>query len=262
MRYVIPVVLVVSAFAAVVPSAAQVPGDVVRVDPNGAGDASHQILDLRASDDPQARGESPEQAFIDVAAGARFDSLARKETCSPERAKGFDCPGDSKIGSGSAQATLTSNGGIFSPQPVQAAIELFLAPPQQSGDLAAIVVQFVERSTGQRGTTTGRVVRVGAPYGLGLRLENLRSAAEAPEGFRIRVDRIRADMGAFLNRKKTAYKYVRKNGKKTRVKYKKKVRHDLLRNPKTCDGAWEYRVRLVYPGGRESVRDAAMPCTK
>ena len=246
---------------AAAPAAAQVPGDTVRVDPREAGAASHQLLDLRISEDPQANDESPQQAFINVAAGFKFDSLARKETCSAARAAAVDCPGDSKIGTGTTQATLISNGDVFPRQPLDVAIEVFLGPPQRSGDLAAVVVQFVERSTGQRGTTTGRVVRVGAPYGIGLRFENLASAAAAPDGFRVRVDRIRTDVGAFLIRKKAAYKYVTKNGKKRRVKYIKRVRHDLTRNPKTCDGSWAYSVRLVYPGGRESVREASMPCT-
>jgi len=251
--------LAISLLAAA-PAAAQVPGDVMRVDPSAASAGSHLLLDIRASEDPTAGGESPEKAFLNIAAGFKLDRLARKETCSAKPAEGFDCPGDSKIGSGVAQATLISDGGVFPPQPLEASIEVFLGPPQQSGDLAAVVVQFTEQSTGQRGTTTGRVVRVGAPYGLGLRLENLASAAAAPDGFHVRVDRIRADVGASLRRKKTAYRYVTRNGVRKKVKYYKKVRHDLVRNPRTCDGAWEYSVRLTYPGGRESVREASMPC--
>jgi hypothetical protein len=244
----------------VLPASAQVPGDALRVDPDKAGAASHVLLDVRSSEDPQANGESPQQAFINFAAGAKFDPNARAATCSAAQAKEFNCPADSKIGDGTADATVTTDTGVFV-QNVQADVQIFLGPPQQSGDVGAVVAQFREPQSNQRGTTTGRIVKVAAPYGLGLRFEDLSSAAAAPQGFRVKVNRLRTDVGAFRIVKKKAYKTVRRNGKKRKVKYYKKVRVDLIRNPKSCSGSWPYQVRLVYPGGRESVRDGTIGCT-
>jgi hypothetical protein len=245
---------------AAAPAGAQVPGDVVRVEPDGAGAASHLLLDLRVSEDPKSNGQSPAQAFFDVASGFRFDALARKEACPADRAATFDCSDDSRIGTGDAQVTVTDNGNVFPPQQFAASVRIFLGPPQQAGDLASMFIQFSEPQSGQRGSATGRLVKTGAPYGVGLRIERLADAATAPDGFRVRLDRIRVDVGASYTRKKKAYRYVRKNGKKRKVAYYKKVRHDLVRNPGTCGGSWPYRVRLVYPSGAESTREAAMSC--
>lgn len=261
MRYPFPAGLLATAFLVAVPSDAQEHGGPVRVEPNSAGKASHQILDLRPSDDPQANGESPQQAFIDIAAGFKFDSRARKETCSTKQAQEFDCPDDSKVGSGTAQGALISSAGVFPPIPLDITLDIFLGPPQQSGDLGGVVILFSERNSGQRASTTARVVKVAPPYGVGLRFESLGSAGQAPPGYRIRIDRIQADVGAFLIRKKKARRYVRRNGRKRLVRYSKKVRYDLVRNPKTCNGTWEYQVRVVYPAGRETSSAGTIPCT-
>ncbi|MDQ3935195.1 MAG: hypothetical protein M3340_11270 [Actinomycetota bacterium] len=249
--------------ATAAPATAQVPGDAVRAQPSKAGVGSHLLGDLRVSEDPKAGGQSPRQLFVSVAAGFKGDARARSETCSSQRAAGFDCPGNSKIGTGTANATLVHNGGAFAPQPLVADMEIFLAPPQQSGDVGGVVLQVKERSTGQRATVTGRLVKLGAPYGLGLQFENLDPlTAGAPEGFHIRVERVQTDIGASRTVKKKAYRYVRRNGKKKRVAYYKKIRYDLVRNPRTCpSGGWPYAVRLVYPNGAESVREASMECT-
>ncbi len=55
---------------------------------------------------------------------------------------------------------------------------------------------------------------------------------------------------------------MRRNGKKKRVGYYKKVRYDLLENPQTCpSGGWRWSVRMVYPNGAESLREDSMPCS-
>ena len=255
--------VVVVCVATAAAAGAQVPGDAIEADPNKAGAGTHLIGDLRVKDDPQSGGQSPRQIFINVAAGFKADSRSRSETCSQERAAGFNCPGNSQVGTGTANAALVSNSGAFSETPLLADVKLFLAPPQQSGDVAGVVLQVKERSTGQQATTTGRVVKIGAPYGVGLRFENLEPlTAGAPDGFHIRVDRVQTDIGASRTVKKKAYKYVRRNGKKKRVAYYKKIRYDLLKNPRTCpSGGWPYSVRLVYPNGAESVREATMECS-
>jgi hypothetical protein len=232
----------------------------VRVDPPVAGKASHVILDLRFSDDPQSKGRTPQSGSTAFAAGAKFDPRARSERCSDERAKGFDCPANSRIGTGTTD--ITASNGPFSQQLVADA-QFFLAAPVQSGDVAGVVVTVKERSTGQQASITGRIVKAGAPFGLAVRFDDLESSTrQAPEGFTLRVDRIQANVGAFRYEKVTVCcKTVRKNGKKRKVKYKKKVRRDLITNPRTCAGSWPYQVRTRYSASEESVRDGTVACT-
>jgi hypothetical protein len=231
--------LAAAALAVAAPAPAQVPGDAVRAVPNTAGAGSHLIGDFRVADDPQSGGQSPRQIFINVAAGFKTDSRARSETCSEQQAAAFDCPENSKIGAGFATATLIT--GAFAPLPLVADMAMFLAPPQQPGDVAGAVLQATVRNSGQRATTTGRVVKLSSPYAFGLWFENLDPLTSGlPPGFR--VDRIYGD-----------------NGASRTVKTK---RYDLITNPQTCpSGGWPYSVRLVYPNGAESVRDASTDCS-
>ena len=246
-----------------VPASAQIPGDPVRVEPNKAGVASHLIVDVRAAEDPQSNGRSPQQAVLAATQGFKFDPRARAGRCSDAQAKAFNCPGDSKIGSGTAN--LTASNGVIS-QPLVADLTIFLAPPAQKGDAGGVWVLVKERSSGEQGAIFGRVVRLGSggPFGLEVRFESLSPAGAAvPEGFTLRLDRLQTNVGAFRHQKVTVCcKTVTRNGKRKKVRYKKKVRRDLIRNPRTCDGSWEYQVRLRYSATEESVRDGAGDCVK
>jgi hypothetical protein len=249
----------VLAAALAVPATAQTPGDPVRFDPSVAGKASHLIVDVRSAEDPQANGRSPQSVVMAVTQGFKFDPRARSERCSDAQAKAFDCPGNSKIGSGTAN--ITASNGVFT-QPLVADVQIFLAPPVKSGDAAGVVLYVKERSTGQQGTTTGRIVKTSGSFGLEVRFEDLAGAQQAPEGFTVRIDRFQTDVGASRYEKvKVCCKTVKKNGKKKKVKYLKKVRRDLIVNPKTCGGSWAYQVRLRYSATEESVRDGAAPCS-
>ena len=249
---------VVIALVLAAPAAAQAPGDPVRVDPAVAGKASHLILDVRNSEDPQANGRTPRAAVLAAAAGFKFDPRARAARCSESQAAAFECPAASRIGAGSADATVSS--GPFSGD-VTVDVTVFLAPPPRSGDVAGVVLHFRERSTGRQGTTTGRVVKVGGgPFGLEVRFEDLARASQV-EGFQVRVNRLQADVGAFRNERVKRYRTVRRKGKKRRVAYYVKVRRDLIRNPRTCLGSWPYQLRLRYSDTHESVRDGAVRCS-
>jgi hypothetical protein len=210
-----------------------------------------------------ANGRAPQQAVIAAAQGFKFDTRARAARCSDDQAKAFNCPGDSKIGSGTANATASN--GVVS-QPVVADVSIFLAPPAKSGDAGGAHVQFKERQSGAQGTFFGRIVKVGSsgPFGLEVRFEDLSTAsAAAPQGFTVRLDRLQVDVGASRKEKvSVCCKTIRKNGKKKKVRYKKNVRRDLIRNPLTCNGSWPYQVRLRYSATEESVRDGSVACTK
>ena len=260
MRRVLAAAALGAATAAAIPAAAQIPGNAARVDPATRGKPSHLLIDLRVSEDPKAGGRTPQSAVLATPAGFKLDTRARAERCSAEQAKAFNCPANSRIGTGTADATASN--GVFS-QAVVADIEMFLAPPLKSGDIAGVVIRFKERSTGQQGSASGRIVKAAAPFGTEVRFEDLGSATgAAPEGFTVRVDRLRSDVGASRKQKVTVCcKTVTRNGVKKKVKYKKNVTRHLITNPKTCDGAWEYQVRLRYSESDESVRDGAISCS-
>ena len=233
--------------------------DAIRLDPNTAGKASHLLVDLRTADDPQADNRTPISAVLAVQDGFKFDNRARAARCSGEQARNYSCPSASRIGSGNLYATVDPPFGA--PQQITGDVEFFLAPPQQSGDVAGIVIQFRENTYNQRGTTTARVARTGGAYPLEVRMDNLGGATPPPPGWEIRLDRFTADIGAARTEKIKKYRYVRRSGKKKRVRYYKKVRRDLIRNPRTCDGAWEYQVRARYSQSEpESTRDGSVAC--
>ncbi len=237
---------------------AQTP-EPVRVDPNTAGKASHLLVDVRPADDPQANNRTPISAVLGVQDGFKFDTRARAARCSGDQAKNFNCPEDSRIGRGNAYVRVT---GPFVNRQVTADVDFFLAPPQQSGDVAGVVIQFREQSFNQRGSITARVVRTGGAYPLEVRIENLGNATPPPPGYEVKLERFTGDIGASRTEKIKRYRYVRRNGKRVRVRYFKKVRRDLIRNPRTCDGAWEYQVRVRYSQSEpESVREGSGACT-
>jgi hypothetical protein len=250
--------LAVTALLAV-PAAAQVPGDAINVSPAVAGKPSHLIMDLRTAEDPAANGRPAKQVVMRAATGFKFDTRARSETCSPAKASANNCPANSKIGSGTANATVSN--GVFT-QPVTADLDVFLAPPVKSGDAAGVVLHIKERSTGAEANVTGRILKTSGPFGLELRVEDFSSAnAAAPNGFTVKLDRLQADVGASRTEKVTKHKTVKKNGKKKKVAYKVKVVRDLIRNPTTCSGSWPYQVRVRYSDTDESVRDGSVACS-
>ncbi|HEX8065782.1 MAG TPA: hypothetical protein VF520_04555 [Thermoleophilaceae bacterium] len=247
--------------AVAVPASAQVPGDPAHVEPAKAGKPSHAFLDLRLSEDPQSNGENLTSFVVAAQRGTKLDPKAVAELCSDARATAVDCPGKSKVGSGKVYITASN---AFTTVPLTVDLELFLAAPKQSGDLRSVVVQFKEPQSGQQGILRGRLVPLASgPFGYELRFDDMSAASKPPEGSNvtIRVERLTSEVGAFRYERKKAYKTVKKNGVKKRVKYYRKIPHNLITNPKTCDGAWEYQIRIGYPGGRESVRDASTPCT-
>jgi hypothetical protein len=256
----LPAAILALAALAAVPAAAQIPGDPVKVDPAAAGKASHLIVDVRGSEDPQAKGRAPQAAVLAATQGFKIDTRARAERCSADQAKAFNCPGASKIGSGTADATVSN--GTFS-QPIVADIEMFLAPPFVAGDAAGVVVVFKERSSGERGAVNGRIAKTAGAFGVEVRFDDLGSAnSAAPQGFTIRLDRLQANVGASRKEKITVCcKTVKRNGVKKKVKYKKNVTRNLITNPRTCDGAWEYQVRVRYSASEESVRDGSVACS-
>ena len=242
----VPVVLVPALAAP--PALAQGGVEVV---PNKAGAHSRLKVDL-VPEPADASGETPTSAVLAVARGFRFDPRARAERCSQAEAEQFQCPAKSRIGTGQA---LVNASGVIVPggsMDFTAAIEVFLAKEVAAGDVASVVVQVSEPSTGVRGTSRGRLVPLAdGPFGLELRFE-LTGGVQPPPGVTVTVKRIQLSVGA----RRTVRRVRRVRGRRV----VRRKRYHLIRNPRTCAGSWPYQVRVVFPS-RTVTRDGSVACS-
>ena len=226
---------------AAVPAVAAAPVAKLTVNPNKAGRGTTATLDVN----PPRANQNPRTGSLRVVRGVKFDPRARSAKCTRQQATSHKCPAASRIGGGTARATVKSTTGTFPPTEVTADINLYLMPPQQQGDLAGVAVHFKVRANGQEGHAIGRVTKLDTgPYGLQTTFGQL-DAVKPPSGFTAHLDHMHFVFGASRT--------VTTNGKT--------VTYHLIRNPKTCDGSWEYQVRLGYPSGGPVVFNGSGPCT-
>ena len=225
---------------AVVPAVAAAPVAKLTVDPNKAGAGVNAVtLDVN----PPRANQNPRTSALRVVRGVKFDPRARPVRCTKAQAEANSCPAKSRIGGGTARATVKS--ATTAPFEVTADINLYLMPPQQQGDLAGVAAHFKVRANGQEGHSIGRVTKLATgPYGIQTSFGQL-DAVKPPSGFTAHLDHMHLVFGASRT--------VTTNGKT--------VTYHLIRNPKTCDGSWEYQVRLGYPSGGPVVFNGSGPCT-
>jgi hypothetical protein len=226
---------------AAVPAVAAGPVATLTVNPNKAGKGSVATLDVN----PPRPAKNPRFIVLRVVRGVKFDGRARAARCSMPQANSDTCPPGSRIGGGVTDVTVTSNTGAFAPQHIKIDVNLYLMNPLQSGDRAGVVAEFKVRATGQKGRAFGRVTKIAqGPYGLQTRFGKLDTALSPPAGTKAHVDHMHLTFGA--------HRTVTKNGTP--------VRYDLITNPKTCDGTWEYQVVIGYPTGSPVVHNGSGPC--
>lgn len=224
----------------VVPALAKSPA-VLTVDPNQAGKGSTATLDLYPPDPER----DPRSLVLKVVRGVKVDPRAVAAKCSKQQAANESCPAKSRIGGGSADVTATV--GALPPQQVKVDIDLYLAPPPKAGDRAGVVVHAKEPQSGQEGHVTGRITPIGqGKFGLQTSFSDFDKAFKPPNGVKTHVDHMKISFGKHRT-------ITNKNGKKVRV--------DLIRNPKTCDGSWDYRVVIGYAGRPAYTVDDSTPCT-
>ena len=246
------------ALAAALPAsagAAEAPPGAVALAPDTAGRASAFEVELG----PEVLGQTPQGNPPNAVSllgtpGLKIDPRAVAGRCSDAQADRFDCPSASRIGSGSAQGHAEGAlvpGGRYD---FTASILVFLAPPRASGDLAGVVLQVSEPQSGQRFNAKGRIRRDPA-FGWETRFEGLAGGGQLPPGVTVKLDRITLRVAA--NRTVRKRVTVRRNGKRRRVI--KRFRYSLLTNPRTCTGAWPYRLRVEY-ADRTDEYDGAAPC--
>ena len=235
---------------AVVPAAlAQSEGDVqVAVKPAIAGKPSHVSVEASGAA-AGSNDELPSAVVLRIAQGFKIDRRARSKRCSKQQAADFDCPDRSRIGRGTADVTV--HGPLLGPngRSGTAKIEAFIAARKTKADIAGVVVQISESQTGERGTGTGRLVRLpsNGTFGAELRFDDF-PEVDPPPGYRVELDRLTFRAGA------------KRVVKKKRDGVVKKRRFNLIRNPRTCAGSWPYEVRVTFSGG-DQVRTGSVPCT-
>jgi hypothetical protein len=248
------------AFAAGALIASSAPGQpapegTVQLTPNTAGKPSTLSFDLNPEE--MGTAETPQSVTLFIANGFKFDRRARAERCSDAQAQQVACPPKSRIGTG--QAIVNASGFLVpgGSQDFTASIEMFLAAPASPGDLAGVVVQVSEPTTGIRRSGRGRLTRVAeGPFGSALVFDEFPGAVQPPPGVTIDVKRVQLSVGARRRVRK-----VKKVRKKKKVVRKVRVRrYYLITNPPTCTGSWPFQVRVRFPSG-EVVRDGAIGCS-
>jgi hypothetical protein len=223
----------------------------VTVAPNVVGKGS--TFHVSASGDFVSSGNQlPQSIALFAARGFRVDPRSRAARCTSVQASSYSCPSASRVGSGtvSGHASLASLPGAS--QPFTATIDAFLAPRQQRGDIAGVVIQIKEPNSGFRTTATGRIFKLATgPFGIEL-LFPVQAAGPAPAGVTIHVDRVELGAGAH----RSVRKRVRTHSGRRRYR---RVRYDLIVNPRTCAGAWAYRLQAQYADHAQT-QDGSVAC--
>jgi hypothetical protein len=225
------------------PSLAQAQQQVTAtVNPNVAGAQSTVAVDVSPGAQVSSSAATPQSVILDAPQGLLYDGRSRSTRCSAQQAQSFSCPDSSRVGSGQAQFTIS--GPFLPPQGQQLTFLLtgFLAPPQQPGDVAGVVMQATQQGGGARRTIMGRLLHGGdPPYDLELRVDI--GNMQAPPGYTVRFDRLQLAIGATRTIKKVRHK--RRHHRLIRIV--RKIRYSLLTNPAVCTSpGWPYRLVVQY----------------
>ena len=239
-------------------ASAQDPAVSAVLTPNtpGAGSSVHVAVGGTA---PELAGALPESIVLGVQRGFALDVRAVAARCTGDAVTSGACPPASRIGTG--QAIVHASG--FLNQDIPATIDIFLADPVQPTDVASAVV-LISGAGLSRAVRTRLVAPATGPIGYELRLEGIAASVPAVPGVSFALSSLSLDIGARRKVTKTTTKRVRvkRNGKRVTVrrKVRRRVTYDLLRNPKTCGGAWGVRL-TVRVAGADRVRNIAVACT-
>lgn len=226
-----------ASFAGLAVAAPSAAGAPVALVPDVAGQPTRLEVDA----DPRVGApdaETPQSATIAIARGLRVETRARARRCSDAEARRFACPESSRIGRGHVETTISGYllpGGSFD---AIAAVDLYLAPASQQGDIAGVVAQITELVSGARAFVRGRLVPLGrGRFGTELRFGQLPGVDLGnPFGVQTTVKRLRL----FVWAARSAKARGRGGGLE-------RVRFNLLNNPVRCAGSWPYEVRVRFP---------------
>ncbi len=201
----------------------------IQLEPNTPATGSDIVLDVRPRGGVPT-GQRAQSLVLSTASGFAIEPRAVAGRCGPRAAASFRCPEASRIGTGQVEAhangPLVPDGRLD----VAAAVDVFLSRPKQRGDVAGLVLQVKEPTTGKRGSLNGRIVRT-----LGraeLRFDDIAGAQPSVPGVGIGIDRVLLRAGA---------------GR-------------LIRTPPACAGSWPFKLTISY-GDHSDVRDEAVACS-
>jgi len=213
-------------------------------------------------------------------------------TCSERQAEDYACPSDSVVTNGSFLGVVQGPGFGANGQAFNASLTFFKAPPQAEGDPADVVFTFREESSGFKGESLGRLMKVpgDTPYGLQMRFDKL-PLPDLPPGITITLNELKLDIGAgqatpahspkvqrtrkkrklpYCSRKRRTHcrklPYCSKH-RKHRCRHRKRRRAahsaaagSFITNPATCTSGWTVQLQVDYAGHQER-REANVPCT-
>jgi hypothetical protein len=225
--------------------------------PNTPGDGARVHVEVGGTA-PEIAGPLPESVALGIQRGFAFDVRAVAVSCTGAALTTGECPAKSRIGSG--QAVVHASGLVN--QDIPAVLDIFLADPVQPGDVASAVV-LISGAGLKRAVRTRLLAPATGPIGYELRLEGIAAAVPAVPGVSFGLRSLSLDIGARRKVTKTTHRRVRvtRHGRRVTVRrtVKRRVTYNLLRNPKTCPGAWAVRL-TVRVAGADRVRDIGVPC--
>jgi hypothetical protein len=210
-----------------------------------AGQATKIVLDVKG--DTAATNKVPHSIALKAARGIKVDPVAVAKLCTKAQADSNACPPESRIGGGNAAIEASGPGLPLGGGQYTATADLYLAKPQQHGDIAGVVARF--SYGGLSLSAIGRVFRLASgPFGVETLFNDLDKTG-VPAGYSVKLKSVHLTYGAHRTVKK-----------KRKHKKPKKVTHYLIRNPSTCPGTWPWQVTVTYPSGSPTVINGSVTC--
>jgi hypothetical protein len=222
------------------------PTVVATVTPDKAGAVSK--LTATATGPFTSDSGLPTSATFKLQKGFNSSATVRKVLCTSSEAQTAGCPAASQIGTGTAVATGTS--AVLGSVQDTISLKLFLAAPQQAGDISSVVVEATDSVLKQSFTAVGRVLKSGGQ--LELLLTNLPSVSLP--GVTITLDSL--SLSAFA--KRTVVKKLRRPDRKPKIK---RTVLGLIVNPKRCTaGHWTGSYDISFQSGTPLTGTLSIPC--
>jgi hypothetical protein len=254
---IVAITAAVTAVLGAAPAAAQTTA-TVSVKPARPSAPTRLVLD--AAGGSSATG-IPQAITVLAARGFRFDRNAVAKLCEQSQGVQNQCPAESRIGGGTAEIRVDGPPpGAIGAGTYQGTSAVFLGPASELGDLAGLVVQLTV--VGQTITGTGRITPIATgPFGIRIAFDPLPQSPQLPPGYTVTLQKLHSEIAARRTERRTRTKRVRRRGKIVRKRVVTKVRHDLIRTPKTCRGPWPVQVLVRYPD-RQDVLDTPIVCSR
>jgi hypothetical protein len=220
--------------------------------------------------------ETPSSIAVYMPKGFAVNTKAVSTECNEAQAVAVNCPQASFIGFGYVNVHVfgyllpggDTNGVVY--------LKLYLAPPLQSGDAAAVVMEatwlgvdqafqelnhFLPVPLKAKTSFEGRLLKVNAgQYGLEMLFAGLPAGLQLPPpvadaGIGGRINIIKLEMGAIRRVRKNTVDVLKVAGVTERVHDHVLIAEHLLARPKPCPGSgtWAWKITVGFPDGVNSL---------